>query len=233
MGELCDGIGRKVNLNVICASCDLGDLSAMSDELCLLPATELRARIVRKEVSPVEITRAVLARAERLQPELNCFITLCGDEAMAEARKAEREVMAGGPLGLLHGIPFTVKDIVNTKGVRTTFGAVPYKDNVPDHDAVAVARMRAAGAILVGKTTTPEFGTKCLTDSPLFGRTRNAWSGARSSGGSSGGAAGAGGSGIAPPGIATDGGGAARIPAARKGGVWPEERKGGFSPKEM
>src|SRR5258705_1356802 len=189
MGQLCDGIGPEVNVNVILASFDPEDFSAMSDELCLLPATELRARIVRRDVSPVEITRAVLARAERMQPELNCFITLCGDEAMAEAKNAEREVAAGGPLGLLHGIPFTVKDIVNTKGVRTTFGAVPYKDNVPDHDAVAVARMRAAGAILVGKTTTPEFGAKCLTDSPLFGRTRNAWSGARSSGGSSGGAA--------------------------------------------
>ena len=191
----------------------------MSDELCLLPATELRARVVRKDVSPVEIMRAVLARAERMQPELNCFITLCGDEAMAGARNAEREVMAGARLGLLHGIPFTVKDIVNTKGVRTTFGAVPYKDNVPDHDAVAVARMRAGGAILVGKTTTPEFGTKCLTDSPLFGRTRNAWSAARSSGGSSGGAAVAVASGIAPLAVATDGGGSTRIPAACNGVV--------------
>ena len=198
----------------------------MSDELCLLPATELRARIVRKDVSPVEITRAVLARAERMQPELNCFITLCGDEAMAEARNAEREVMAGGPLGLLHGIPYTVKDIVNTRGVRTTFGAVPYKDNVPDHDAVAVARMRAAGAILMGKTTTPEFGTKCLTDSPLFGRTRNAWSGARSSGGSSGGAAVAVASGIAPLAIATDGGGSTRIPAACNGVVGLKQSNG-------
>jgi aspartyl-tRNA(Asn)/glutamyl-tRNA(Gln) amidotransferase subunit A len=123
----------------------------MSDELCFLPATELRARVVRKDVSPVEIMRAVLARAERMQPSLNCFITLCGDEAMAEARKAEREVMVGEPLGLLHGIPFTVKDLVNTRGVRTTFGAVPYNQNVPDHDAVAVARMRAQGAILLGK----------------------------------------------------------------------------------
>src|SRR5882724_8470887 len=123
----------------------------MNDELCFLSATELRARIARKDVSPVEITRAVLARAERLQPALNCFITLCSDEAMAEARNAEREVAAGGRLGLLHGIPFTVKDIVNTKGVRTTFGAIPYKDNIPNHDAVAVARLRAAGGILIGK----------------------------------------------------------------------------------
>src|SRR3954470_24113942 len=202
------------------------DFSAMSDELCLLPATELRARIVRKDVSPVEMTRAVLARAERMQPELNCFITLCGDEAMAEAKKAEREVVAGGPLGLLHGIPFTVKDIVNTKGVRTTFGAVPYKDNVPDHDAVAVARMRAEGAILIGKTTMPEFGTKCLTDSPLFGRTRNAWSGARSSGGSGGGAGVAVASGIAPLAIATDGGGSTRIPAACNGVVGLKQSNG-------
>ena len=144
----------------------------MIEELCFLSAADLSARIARKEISPVEIARAVLERAERLQPELNCFITICGDEAMAEARKAEREVMKGESLGLLHGIPFTVKDLVNTKGVRTTFGAVPYKDNIPDHDAVAVARLRSQGAILIGKTTTPEFGTKCLTDSPLFGRTR-------------------------------------------------------------
>src|SRR5882757_5363705 len=120
----------------------------MSEELCFLSATELRARVLRKDVSPVEVTRAVLARAERLQGELNCFITLCGDQAMAAAEAAEREVMTGRPLGLLHGIPFTVKDLVNTKGVRTTFGAVPFEANIPDHDAVAVARLRAQGAIL-------------------------------------------------------------------------------------
>jgi len=198
----------------------------MSDELCFLSARELRAKITSKQVSPVEITRAVLARAERRQPELNCFITLCGDEAMAAAGKAEREVMAGMPLSLLHGIPYTVKDIVNTAGVWTTFGAVPYKDNVPDKDAVAVARMRAAGAILIGKTTTPEFGTKCLTDSPLFGRTRNAWNAARTSGGSSGGAAVAVASGIAPLAIATDGGGSTRIPAACNGVVGLKQSNG-------
>ena len=191
----------------------------MSDDLCFLSATDLRRRIGRKEISPVEVASAVLARAERLQPELNCFITLCADEALARARQAERTIMAGETLGLLEGIPFTVKDIVNTKNVRTTFGAIPYRDNIPDHDAVAVARLRAAGAILVGKTTTPEFGSKCLTDSPLFGRTRNAWSRERSSGGSSGGAAVAVASGIAPLAVATDGGGSTRIPAACNGVV--------------
>lgn len=198
----------------------------MSNDLCFLSATELRERISRKEVSPVEITRAVLARAEALQPELNCFITLCGDEAMDAAREAERKMMAGEAAGLLHGIPVTVKDIVNTKGVKTTFGAVPYIDNVPTEDAVAVARLRDEGAILIGKTTTPEFGSKCLTDSPLFGRTRNAWDARRSSGGSSGGAAVAVASGIAPLAIATDGGGSTRIPAACNGVVGLKQSNG-------
>jgi aspartyl-tRNA(Asn)/glutamyl-tRNA(Gln) amidotransferase subunit A len=198
----------------------------MNDEPCLLSATELRRRIGRKEISPLEITRAVLARAERLQPVLNCFVTLCADSALTEAKDAERRIMAGDPIRLLEGIPFTVKDIVNTKDVRTTFGAIPYKDNVPDHDAVAVARLRAAGAILIGKTTTPEFGTKCLTDSPLFGRTRNAWSGERSSGGSSGGAAVAVACGIAPLAVATDGGGSTRIPAACNGVVGLKQSNG-------
>jgi aspartyl-tRNA(Asn)/glutamyl-tRNA(Gln) amidotransferase subunit A len=198
----------------------------VSEDLCFLSAAELRGRIVSKSASPVEVTRAVLARAEALQGELNCFITLCGEEAMAQARVAERQVMVGEPLGLLHGIPVTVKDIVNTRGVRTTFGAVPFRDNVPDQDAVAVARLRAHGAILIGKTTTPEFGSKCLTDSPLFGRTRNAWDATRSSGGSSGGAAVAVASGIAPLAIATDGGGSTRIPAACNGVVGLKQSNG-------
>ena len=198
----------------------------MSDDLCLHSAVVLRQAIARKEISPLEVVSAVLARAERLQPLLNCFITLCADEAVAQAKDVERRIMAGEPLRLLEGIPFTVKDIVNTRGVRTTFGAIPYKDNVPDHDAVAVARLRAAGAILIGKTTTPEFGTKCLTDSPLFGRTRNAWSGERSSGGSSGGAAVAVASGIAPLAVATDGGGSTRIPAACNGVVGIKQSNG-------
>ncbi len=168
----------------------------------------------------------MLSRAEELQPELNCFITLCTEQALVQAHVAERQVMAGEPLGLLHGIPLTIKDIVNTKDVRTTFGAVPYRDNVPTEDAVAAARLREAGAILIGKTTTPEFGSKCLTDSPLFGRTRNAWSAARTSGGSSGGAAVAVASGIGPLAVATDGGGSTRIPAACNGVVGLKQSNG-------
>lgn len=189
------------------------------DDLCFMPATELRQRILRREVSPVDVTRAVLARADRLQPTLNCFITLCHDEAMATARRAEQALMRGEPPGLLHGIPFTCKDLVNTAGVRTTFGSRLHAGNVPDQDAVAVARLKREGAILVGKTTTSEFGAKCLTDAPLFGRTRNAWSAQRTSGGSSGGAAVATAAGIAPLAIASDGGGSTRIPAACNGVV--------------
>ncbi|MGC1173229.1 amidase [Polaromonas sp.] len=191
----------------------------MGDDLCQMPATVLRRKIAQREVSPVEVTQAVLDRAHRLQPVLNCFITICADEAMQEARAAEQALMRNEPLGLLHGIPYTCKDLVNTRGVRTTFGSLIFQDNVPAEDAEAVARLRRQGAILIGKTTTSEFGAKCLTDAPLFGRTRNAWHADRSSGGSSGGAAVAVAAGIAPMGIATDGGGSTRIPAACNGVV--------------
>src|SRR5258708_36024908 len=158
-------------------------------DLTRLSAATLREKIGKKEVSPVELMTAVLARAEKLQPVLNCFITLVPEPAMAAARKAEDDVMKGEALGLLHGIPFAAKDLVNTAGVRTTFGSLAHENNVPKQDAVCAARMKAVGAILFGKTTTPEFGHKALTDAPLFGRTRNAWSAAHTSGGSSGGAA--------------------------------------------
>jgi aspartyl-tRNA(Asn)/glutamyl-tRNA(Gln) amidotransferase subunit A len=198
----------------------------MSDDLCHMPATVLRQKIAQREVSPVEVTQAVLNRAHRLQPVLNCFITICAEEAMEEARAAERALMRGEPLGLLHGIPYACKDLVNTRGVRTTFGSLIFQDNVPTEDAEAVARLRRQGAILIGKTTTSEFGAKCLTDAPLFGRTRNAWHADRTSGGSSGGAAVAVAAGIAPIGIATDGGGSTRIPAACNGVVGLKQSMG-------
>jgi aspartyl-tRNA(Asn)/glutamyl-tRNA(Gln) amidotransferase subunit A len=157
---------------------------------------------------------------------LNCFITLVPDKAMDAARRAEDAVMRGEALGLLHGVPFAAKDLVNTAGVRTTFGSLHHEDNVPKEDAVAAARMKQAGAILFGKTTTPEFGHKALTDAPLFGRTRNAWSAGRTSGGSSGGAAVAVAAGIGPIGIATDGGGSTRIPAAANGMVGLKQSNG-------
>lgn len=195
-------------------------------DLTRLPASDLSELIATKQVSPVELTDAVLTRAEKLQPVLNCFITLVPEQARAAAKAAEAEVMQGEPLGLLHGIPFAAKDLVNTAGVRTTFGSLLYENNVPKEDAVCAARVKAAGGILFGKTTTPEFGHKSLTDAPLFGRTRNAWSAKHTSGGSSGGAAVAVAAGIGPIGIATDGGGSTRIPAAINGMVGLKQSNG-------
>lgn len=142
------------------------------------------------------------------------------------AGEAERAVMDGKPLGRLHGIPYTVKDIVDTAGVRTTYGTQLYRDNIPSRDAASVARLNAEGAILLGKTTTPEFGSQPFTRSPLFGQTFNAWDQSRSSGGSSGGAAVATAAGITPLAVATDGGGSTRIPAACNGVVGLKQSNG-------
>jgi len=177
-------------------------------------ALTLARRIRNKEVSPVAVVDAALARIEALQPTVNAFISVTADEARAAARRAEAAVMAGERLGPLHGVPFSVKDLLFTKGVRTTMGSLIFADQVPTEDAVPVRRLREAGAILIGKTTTPEFGHKPLTDSPLFGVTRNPWDLSRTSGGSSGGAAAAVATGQGPLALGTDGGGSIRLPAS-------------------
>jgi aspartyl-tRNA(Asn)/glutamyl-tRNA(Gln) amidotransferase subunit A len=186
----------------------------MTADLAYTSAAELAALIARRAVSPVEAVDVVLDRIEKTQPTLNAFITVCAEEARAAAKDAEAAVMRGDTLGALHGVPFAVKDLVNTAGVRTTFGSWALADNVPSADSPAVARLKAAGAILVGKTATPEFGHKCFTEAPLFGRTANPWNLSRTPGGSSGGAAAAVAAGLGPIGIGTDGGGSSRIPAA-------------------
>ncbi len=177
-------------------------------------ALTLARQIRTKEVSPVAVVDAVLRRIEALQPIVNAFITVTADEARDAARRAEAALIAGGPLGLFHGVPFSVKDLLFTKGIRSTMGSLIFADQVPAEDAVPVRRLREAGAILIGKTTTPEFGHKPLTDSPLFGATRNPWDLSRTAGGSSGGAAAAVATGQGPLALGTDGGGSIRIPAA-------------------
>lgn len=179
-----------------------------------MDAGTLTAMIRSRAISPVEVVEAVLARIERLQPSVNAFITVTAEEARAAAKRAEAAVMTGTPLGPLHGVPFSVKDVVATAGVRTTMGSVIFERAVPEADAVAVRRFRSAGAILIGKTTTSEFGHKPFTDSPLFGVTRNPWDLGRTAGGSSGGAAAAVASGQGPLALGTDGGGSVRIPAS-------------------
>jgi aspartyl-tRNA(Asn)/glutamyl-tRNA(Gln) amidotransferase subunit A len=184
------------------------------EELAYLSAADLAAAIRQKQVSPVEVVESVLARIERLNPRLNAFCAVTADAARTEARSAEEAVLRGDRLGPLCGVPFSVKDLVITRGVRTAFGSRIYEHHVPEEDAPVVERLRAAGAIMVGKTTTPEFGWKGTTDSPLTGISRNPWDLTKSPGGSSGGAAAAVAAGLAPLAVGTDGGGSIRIPGS-------------------
>ncbi|MCC7274046.1 MAG: amidase [Alphaproteobacteria bacterium] len=195
-------------------------------DLAYLSAADTAAAIAARRLSPVEVATATLDRIARAQPVLNAFITVCREEALAAARAAEAAVMRGDTLGPLHGVPFTVKDLIATAGVRTTYGSHVHAANVPTADAITVARLKAAGAVLVGKTTTPEFGHKPLTEAPLFGRTLNAWDRSRTAGGSSGGAAVAVAAGLGPLAIASDRGGSTRIPAACNGVVGHKQTLG-------
>jgi aspartyl-tRNA(Asn)/glutamyl-tRNA(Gln) amidotransferase subunit A len=188
----------------------------MSD-LCALTAVQLLERYVRRELSPVEVTKAVLARIEKLNPKLNAFC-LISDKAIDDAKASEERWMSGQPKGLLDGVPVSIKDIVLTKGWPTLRGSKTVDAKGPwNDDAPAVARLREHGAILIGKTTTPEFGWKGVTDSPLTGVTRNPWNPAKTPGGSSGGAVAAVASGMGPLAVGTDGGGSIRIPCSFTG----------------
>src|SRR5213083_3558917 len=138
-----------------------------SADFCFTPATELARLIRARQISPVELTRAVLERVERLNPIVNAFCTVTADAALDAARATELAVVRGQRLGLLHGIPVSIKDLHFTKGVRTMSGSFIFLDRVPDVDALFVRRLKEAGAIIVGKTTTPEFGWKAIGDSPV------------------------------------------------------------------
>jgi len=183
-------------------------------DIAFLSACELGRLYRKKALSPVDVADVLLARIERSQAMLNSFVTIDAPGARAAARASEQRLMAADPLGPLDGVPYSVKDLTNTAGLRTTMGSLVMKDFVPKDDAVPVARLRAAGAVLLGKTTTPEWGHKAMTDSPLFGVTPNPWSLERTSGGSSGGAGAAVAAGLGPIALGTDGGGSIRIPAA-------------------
>ena len=184
-------------------------------ELCFMPATELARRIRRRELSPVELLDAVLARVEAVDSRVHAFVTIDADRARAAAREAEAAVGAdGASLGPLHGLPVSVKDLEPVAGMRLTFGTRFYEDNVPAFDGTAAARLRAAGALLFGKTNTPAFGHKDMCDNLLMPATRNPWALDRTSGASSGGAGAAVAAGMGPLAHGTDGAGSIRIPAA-------------------
>src|SRR5437763_5096127 len=186
-------------------------------DIAFLSAHQLIELYRKKELSPVEAAEALFARLDKLQPKLNAFCIVDRDGAMAAARASEERWRRGAPQGVLDGVPVTIKDLVLMRGFPTRRGS-HLVEPVPDaEDAPATARLREAGAVILGKTTTPEFGWKAIGDSPLTGITRNPWNLERTPGGSSAGAAAACAAGIAPLNLGTDGAGSIRIPAAFTG----------------
>ena len=187
-------------------------------DICYLPATELLKHYRRKNLSPVEVTRAVLARIEAVDPHVNAFCLVDAAAALTAARASEARWMQREPRGMVDGIPATVKDLILSEGWPTLRGSktVARNQNWPE-DAPAVARLREEGAVLLGKTTTPEYGWKGVTDSPLTGITRNPWDTSKTPGGSSGGAAAAAALGMGCLHIGTDGGGSIRMPSGFTG----------------
>ncbi len=183
-------------------------------DLCYMSASELGRLIRRKKVSPVEIVDNALARIDEVNPKLNCFCFVYHDEARARARAAEQAVMKGAPLGALHGVPIAFKDMTPTRGKRTTLGSYIFENWVPDHDAVVVERLVGAGAIMMGKTTTSELAMTGITETKLWGITRNPWNTGHTPAGSSGGSGSAVGAGCVPLAEGCDMGGSIRLPAA-------------------
>jgi amidase len=179
-------------------------------ELAFLPATEQAGLVRGGELTSEELVRLYLERIERLDPELNAFVTVRAEDALEDARAADR---AGGGAAF-HGVPIAVKDLTATAGIRTTYSSRAFASNVPTFDTAVVRRIREAGFVIVGKTNTPEFGTVAFTESELNGNTRNPWNPALTPGGSSGGAAAALVAGLVPLAHGSDGGGSIRIPAS-------------------
>ncbi|TCZ57284.1 amidase [Roseicella aquatilis] len=203
-------------------------------EPCDLPATELRRLIGARALSPVELLDSCLGRIARVNPAVNAVVTLDEARARAAAREAEAAVMRGDPLGPLHGLPVGIKDTEDTAGLRTTYGSPIFADHVPAQDLGAVARLRAAGAIVIGKTNTPEWAAGGNTRNPVHGATGNPFDPTRSAAGSSGGSAVALACGMVPLASGSDTGGSLRNPAAHNGivglrpspGLVPNEKRG-------
>ena len=190
---------------------------AKKSELYKISAAELRRLIGRRELSPVELLDYILARIDRLDPKIHAFVHLDRRGAKAAARRAEKSMMSGDALGPLHGLPISIKDLILVKGMPCTRGSWFFRNEVPKQDPPAIERLRKAGAIITGKTNTPELGWKGVTSNVLFPETRNPWNLERTPGGSSGGATAATAVGFGPFHLGTDGGGSVRIPASFTG----------------
>lgn len=189
-------------------------MSPDSSDLCFLTAREMVAALQRRELSAREVVEAHLDRVEKVNPDVNAVVTLVAERARAEAAAADERLVAGEPTGPLHGLPMAHKDTHRAAGVRTTFGSLTMRDHVPDDDELVIERVRAAGAITIGKTNTPEFGAGSQTFNEIFGATRNPYDLSKTVGGSSGGAAAALATGMHPLADGSDMGGSLRNPAA-------------------
>ena len=206
----------------------------MSSELAFMSAVDLARNIRQRNVSSLEVTQNFFERIDRLDSQLNSYLTLCHDQALADARTADEAVQQGSMLGPLHGVPISIKDLELTNGVRTTMGSAMFRDRVPDMDSIVVERVKASGAIILGKTNTPEFGLSGTTENKLGEPCRNPWNTERTPGGSSGGAASALAAGLCTISTGSDGGGSIRIPASFSGlfGIKPTQgrvpRYGGY-----
>ncbi|MGH7935228.1 MAG: amidase [Candidatus Binataceae bacterium] len=186
-------------------------------ELSFKSAFDLAAMIRRRELKASELMEASIRRIETLNPKFNAFCSLRADEAMTEARALDEKIARKEEIGPLAGLPLGVKDLEGVAGMATTFGSKPFKDNIAREDSIQVARLEAAGAIVIGKTNTPEFGFTPFTKNLLFGVTRNPWNPERTSGGSSGGSSAAIAAGMVPLATGSDWGGSIRIPACHTG----------------
>jgi aspartyl-tRNA(Asn)/glutamyl-tRNA(Gln) amidotransferase subunit A len=196
-------------------------------ELSYMPATELAQAIRARQVSSVEVTQHFYERIERLDSRLNSYLALCPEQALADARAADDAVARGWALGPLHGIPISIKDLEMSKGIPTTMGSALFRDRIPEIDSVVVERVKAAGAVVLGKTNTPEFGQSGTTENKVSEPCRNPWNTARTPGGSSGGAGAALAAGLCAIATGSDGGGSIRIPAAFSGvfGIKPTQHR--------
>ena len=193
---------------------DTPDPRSPDAEIVFAPACDLVRRLAARALGAEELMTRFLARIEEANPAVNAIVTLDPEAALEGARAADAALVRGEPPGPLHGLPVAVKDLTPTRGLRTTFGSPIYRDFVPDEDALYVERLRAAGAIVIGKTNTPEFGAGSQTFNPVFGATRNPYAADRTCGGSSGGAAVAVACGMLPFADGTDMGGSLRNPAS-------------------
>ncbi len=195
-------------------------------ELTLYEAADL---ISRREITPVELTQAHLRRIEQVEPKLNSFITLTAEAALQSARQAEETLRRGGYYGLLHGIPITLKDLFETQGVRTTAGSKIFAGHVPETDGAVVQKLKAAGAVILGKLNMHEIALGVTNDNPHFGACRNPWDLERTPGGSSGGCAAALAARLCLGALGSDTGGSIRIPASLCGVVGLKPTRGRVS----